>query len=197
MTRPSARLPAHTHTHPFCSNLEAGSPPPHERDLGLVWIESQCAAVPEDPADELLLRWRKVDRPFLRLPPADMQLTGWRDPFIFDANTAMPPGVWGPRVGQGWSAGGRVLSAEGMGQGVGAAACSAAGTPACNASRGPTLHAGSNTLGVSESCKPASLTSGRAEHGRHPLTAPAFNFFSPLLQTPCWALGRKSSPSRC
>ena len=31
------------------SNLEAGPLPPPEQDLGMVWIETQMAAVPEDP----------------------------------------------------------------------------------------------------------------------------------------------------
>jgi hypothetical protein len=32
--------------------------------------------------DDLLVHWRKVDAPFLSHPPAGMDLTGWRDPFI-------------------------------------------------------------------------------------------------------------------
>jgi sucrose-6-phosphate hydrolase SacC (GH32 family) len=66
------------------SNAEAGPLPPDEHDLGMVWIESQCAAVPEDPEDDLLVRWRKQAAPFLPLPPAHMGLTGWRDPFVFE-----------------------------------------------------------------------------------------------------------------
>lgn len=31
------------------SNLEAGPLPPPEQDIGMVWVESQLAAVPEDP----------------------------------------------------------------------------------------------------------------------------------------------------
>ena len=31
------------------SNTEAGPLPPPEQDLGMVWVESQLAAVPEDP----------------------------------------------------------------------------------------------------------------------------------------------------
>ena len=37
------------------SNLEAGPLPPPEHDLGRVWVESQMAAVPEDPGGWLLL----------------------------------------------------------------------------------------------------------------------------------------------
>ncbi len=33
------------------SNLEAGPLPPPEQDLGMVWIETQLAAVPEDPGE--------------------------------------------------------------------------------------------------------------------------------------------------
>jgi sucrose-6-phosphate hydrolase SacC (GH32 family) len=49
----------------------------------MVWIESQCAAIPEDPDDDLLVKWKKIDNPFLKLPPKGLDLTGWRDPFIF------------------------------------------------------------------------------------------------------------------
>ncbi|KAL4420475.1 hypothetical protein ABPG75_010131 [Micractinium tetrahymenae] len=73
------------------SNESAGELPPPEHDLGMVWIETQLAAVPEDPDDELLIRWRKVPSPFLHLPPSHLQLTGWRDPFIFVTNTAASP----------------------------------------------------------------------------------------------------------
>ena len=76
------------------SNTNAGPLPPPEHDLGMVWIESQCAAVPEDPNDELLINWKKIEAPFLPLPPAEMELTGWRDPFLFAHNT-LPTGVAG------------------------------------------------------------------------------------------------------
>lgn len=65
------------------SNHEAGPLPPEDQDLGMVWIESQCAAVPQDPDDDLLVKWEKLDDPFLKLPPKGLDLTGWRDPFIF------------------------------------------------------------------------------------------------------------------
>lgn len=64
------------------SNPDCGPLPPAEQDLGMVWIESQCVAVPEDDDDELLVRWKKMEVPFLPLPPADLQLTGWRDPYV-------------------------------------------------------------------------------------------------------------------
>jgi sucrose-6-phosphate hydrolase SacC (GH32 family) len=62
-----------------------GPLPPSDQDLGMVFIESQCLAVPADADDELLVRWDKLQVPFLKLPPKhDMYcLTGWRDPFIF------------------------------------------------------------------------------------------------------------------
>jgi len=53
----------------------------------MVWIESQCAAVPTDPNDDLLIEWKKIQSPFLPLPPKEMDLTGWRDPFAFSLNT--------------------------------------------------------------------------------------------------------------
>ena len=53
-----------------------------------VWVESQLAAVPEDPSDELLLRWRKLEAPCLGLPPSHLQLTGWRDPFVLSTTEA-------------------------------------------------------------------------------------------------------------
>jgi len=66
------------------SNHETGPLPPGDQDLGMVFIESQCAAVPADDSDELLVQWEKVQVPFLGLPPKHSRydLTGWRDPFI-------------------------------------------------------------------------------------------------------------------
>ena len=66
------------------SNAEAGPPPPPEHDLQLPFVESQLAAVPESPGDLLLSRWRKLDAPILPLPPANLPLVGWRDPYIFE-----------------------------------------------------------------------------------------------------------------
>ena len=66
------------------SNHETGPLPPSDQDLGMVFIESQCAAVPADDSDELLIKWDKLQVPFLKLPPKSERycLTGWRDPFI-------------------------------------------------------------------------------------------------------------------
>lgn len=69
------------------SNHEAGMLPPPNQDLGMVWIESQCAAVPADDDDDLLTQWRKIEIPFLKLPPKEYELTGWRDPFIFSSKS--------------------------------------------------------------------------------------------------------------
>lgn len=69
------------------SNHEAGNLPPPDQDLGMVWIESQCAAVPADNDDDLLVHWEKLELPFLKLPPKEYELTGWRDPFIFASET--------------------------------------------------------------------------------------------------------------
>ena len=66
------------------SNAEAGPPPPPEHDLQLPFVESQLAAVPESSVDPLLSRWRKLEVPVLPLPPANLPLVGWRDPFIFE-----------------------------------------------------------------------------------------------------------------
>ena len=66
------------------SNHETGPLPPSDQDLGMAFIESQCAAVPADDGDDLLVKWNKLQAPFLKLPPKSEQyhLTGWRDPFI-------------------------------------------------------------------------------------------------------------------
>lgn len=34
------------------SNKAAGPPPPEDHDPGLLWIETQCAAVPADPGGQ-------------------------------------------------------------------------------------------------------------------------------------------------
>lgn len=71
------------------SNHETGPLPPCDQDLGMAFIESQCAAVPADDDDDLLVKWNKLQVPFLKLPPKSERyhLTGWRDPFIvYDLN---------------------------------------------------------------------------------------------------------------
>ena len=47
--------------------------------------------------DDLLIRWRKLEQPFLALPPNHIQLTGWRDPFIYRTHASSYGGsgdVW-------------------------------------------------------------------------------------------------------
>jgi beta-fructofuranosidase len=94
------------------SNDSCGLLPPNECDLQLPFIESQCAVRPVDPSDPKLTHWTKVrhppcqrasadtcfffclpepallaaleqvEYPWLALPPPDMGLGGWRDPYI-------------------------------------------------------------------------------------------------------------------
>ena len=75
------------------SNAEAGPPPPPEHDLQLPFVESQLAAVPESSGDPLLSRWRKLEAPVLPLPPANLPLVGWRDPFIFEVKGEVREGM--------------------------------------------------------------------------------------------------------
>lgn len=35
-------------------------------------------------SDPMLANWVKAEEPFLAYPPTDMELVGWRDPFIFE-----------------------------------------------------------------------------------------------------------------
>jgi hypothetical protein len=46
--------------------------------------------------DELLISWRKMESPFLHLPPFDLQLTGWREPFAHTSRLQVCPlvGRW-------------------------------------------------------------------------------------------------------
>lgn len=64
------------------SNPDCGPLPPQECDLQLPFIESQGMAVAL-PGDEKLQKWAKMDSPVLPLPPPNMPLVGWRDPFVF------------------------------------------------------------------------------------------------------------------
>eukprot|EP00210_Caulerpa_lentillifera_P005193 g4963.t1 len=63
------------------TNEDCGPLPPSNMDLNLEFIESQCFAI-ADPNCEKLTIWHKSQIPFLAHPPPNMQLTGWRDPFI-------------------------------------------------------------------------------------------------------------------
>eukprot|EP00803_Ostreobium_quekettii_P007954 evm.model.scf_929.2 EVM.evm.TU.scf_929.2 scf_929:6204-10003(+) len=64
------------------SNPDCGPLPPVENDLQLPFIETQGVAIAE-PGDDKLRLWNKMDAPLIPLPPSNMPLTGWRDPFIF------------------------------------------------------------------------------------------------------------------
>lgn len=80
------------------NNIECGPLPPPESDLNLEFLESQCAAVAE-AGDDKLVRWHKLKRPFLPLPPAGLPLTGWRDPYIFEKGG--PGKEWTMLIGSG------------------------------------------------------------------------------------------------
>eukprot|EP00877_Chromochloris_zofingiensis_P013104 jgi/Chrzof1/8047/UNPLg00092.t1 len=62
--------------------------------------ESQLVAVPVDAADDDLKEWKKLPGSFLPKPAADMDLTGWRDPFIIERPTADNP-YWVCMIGAG------------------------------------------------------------------------------------------------
>ncbi|GMH42065.1 hypothetical protein BSKO_09984 [Bryopsis sp. KO-2023] len=64
---------------------DAPAPPPSPHDLGLIFIESQCAAQPVSGEDNLLKEWKKFDKPLLPMAPGmGNTLAGWRDPFVFE-----------------------------------------------------------------------------------------------------------------
>eukprot|EP00877_Chromochloris_zofingiensis_P008156 jgi/Chrzof1/3594/Cz13g01200.t1 len=62
--------------------------------------ESQLIAVPVDAADSDLKEWKKLPGSFLPTPPAEMALTGWRDPFIIERPSAHSP-YWVCMIGAG------------------------------------------------------------------------------------------------
>jgi hypothetical protein len=44
-----------------------------------------CCVCPQVPSDDpLLVHWVKEPSPFIGLPPPNMNLTGWRDPFVVE-----------------------------------------------------------------------------------------------------------------
>ncbi|DBA96005.1 TPA: hypothetical protein ACH3X1_001510 [Trebouxia sp. C0004] len=82
------------------SNPECGPLPPAECDLNLPFVETQLAAVPE--GDPTLAMWSKREEPVLPMPPPDMPLVGWRDPFIFEIKGKQGNGrEWGMLMGSG------------------------------------------------------------------------------------------------
>jgi beta-fructofuranosidase len=50
----------------------------------------------EDPK---LVTWQKADKPLIALPPPDMPLVGWRDPYIFEVGDGTRP--WKMLMGSG------------------------------------------------------------------------------------------------
>jgi beta-fructofuranosidase len=62
-----------------------------------------------DPQDNSLIAWTKIDEPVLALPPTGLpKLTGFRDPFVFARKTESSP--WKMIVGSGFKGqGGTIL----------------------------------------------------------------------------------------
>ncbi len=67
-----------------------------QRPTGFHSSPSQLCAAGED---QKLVSWQKAEEPVIALPPADMPLVGWRDPFIFEVGTDTRP--WGMLMGSG------------------------------------------------------------------------------------------------
>ena len=96
----------------------------------------------EDDAD--LVAWAKDPTPFLDLPPPDMELTGWRDPFVVERPSPENGGEWVVLIGSGLKGQGgeRPRGAGGLGRGCGARRGAAQGRRAARpsgASRGAAL----------------------------------------------------------
>lgn len=83
------------------AKLEPSELPPSNFDLNLPFVESQIAAVPADEDDGDLVAWVKDSVPFLALPPPDLQLTGWRDPFVVERPCAANGHEWVVLIGSG------------------------------------------------------------------------------------------------
>ncbi|KAG2446052.1 hypothetical protein HXX76_000654 [Chlamydomonas incerta] len=82
------------------SSEVCGPLPPPECDLGTACIETQCTAY-ADPADPKLTYWTKEEIPFLALPPPNMQLTAWRDPFVIGRPGQDGQAGWTVMIGAG------------------------------------------------------------------------------------------------
>eukprot|EP00887_Chlorella_sp_A99_P000132 scaffold16.g132.t1 len=103
--------------------IEVGRLPANDDGAGPLWTETQCLATlaaPEYPGasafhcaatdDLLLVCWTKGAAPLLPTPPAELQLLGWRDPFLYarPRERVLPfAGPWGQ-----WAAGGVEDAAE-------------------------------------------------------------------------------------
>ncbi|GLC44183.1 hypothetical protein PLESTB_000899400 [Pleodorina starrii] len=82
------------------SSDACGPLPPPECDLGTACIETQCIAF-GDPADPKLTYWTKEEVPFLSLPPPNMNLTAWRDPYVIGRPGQDGQDCWTVMVGAG------------------------------------------------------------------------------------------------
>jgi beta-fructofuranosidase len=51
--------------------------------------------------DSLLIQWVKEPAPFIGLPPPNMNLTGWRDPFVVERPCETNDGEWIVLMGSG------------------------------------------------------------------------------------------------
>lgn len=51
--------------------------------------------------DETLETWVKQKEPMIAVPPADMKLVGWRDPYIFETLNEQDEREWGMLLGSG------------------------------------------------------------------------------------------------
>ncbi|KAF5833739.1 glycosyl hydrolase [Dunaliella salina] len=80
----------------------AGPLPPSECDLSLPFIETQCIVYAEEPYKDLRLpNWRKSNVPLLCLPPAGLNLAGWRDPYVVGPPVRHPERGWTILIGAG------------------------------------------------------------------------------------------------
>ncbi|KXZ49898.1 hypothetical protein GPECTOR_19g349 [Gonium pectorale] len=83
------------------SNDSCGPLPPTECDLGMPFIESQCAVRPVNPEDPKLTYWTKIEFPWLSLPPPSMNLAGWRDPYVISRPGKDGEDHWSLVIGSG------------------------------------------------------------------------------------------------
>jgi len=110
-----------------------------------------CSLVPQVSSDDpLLVNWVKDPAPFIGLPPPNMNLTGWRDPFVVERPCETNDWEWIVLMGSGEGCGGGGGGGEGGGvEGVRRAqACVCVSRQACQyicATRRPHKHTQSNT----------------------------------------------------
>jgi hypothetical protein len=82
--------------HPVCPPTR--TPTKHSH---LPWPAITHHPTPLCPDDPHLIHWRKDPVPFLPLPPASMDLTGWRDPFVVERPCATNNHEWVVLIGSG------------------------------------------------------------------------------------------------